>query len=89
MEKLEGVNLWLLDENSFLHFIVSGWIILQPRVLSICFSVGMLNICVNNISVLMKFHKYKWILYCSGKYFTEMFNTSYSTENILAKDIYE
>lgn len=36
----------------------------------------------------MKFHKYKCILYCSEKYFTERFNTSYSTENILAKDIY-
>lgn len=36
----------------------------------------------------MGFHNYECILYCSGKYFTERLNTSYSAENIMVKDIY-
>lgn len=36
----------------------------------------------------MGFHKYECILYCSGKYFTERLNTSYSIENTMVKDIY-
>lgn len=37
MQNHEDANLWLLEQNFFLHFKVSLWNILQPRLLNLLF----------------------------------------------------